>query len=219
MLVSGILPTRARAEYAAQAIEFFLWQNYPEKELIVLDDSDKPSFPCGVNHPLVRYRRSGHLNIPAKRNLCCRLAAGDIVLHFDDDDYSEPERMADQVRRLFECSVTGYSVMPLFDEASRLWFSHSTGMEYCFGTSLAYRRSWWERHPFDEAKRTAEDNVFCEAAIAEGVAQFVRPDRPLMAARIHAGNTSPKDAHGFHRIPEPQSEALRQWAYLTALAH
>ena len=41
-LVSCIMPTRDRRAFVAQAIDYFLRQDYPAKELIILDDGEDP---------------------------------------------------------------------------------------------------------------------------------------------------------------------------------
>ena len=44
MLISAIMPTRGRQAYAIDAVSCFRCQTYPDKELIILDDADNPSF-------------------------------------------------------------------------------------------------------------------------------------------------------------------------------
>jgi hypothetical protein len=65
---------------------------------------------------------------------------------------------------------------------------------YALGTSLCYRRDWWERNRFPSLQ-VGEDNHFVAAARDAG--QLVAADAgELMYARIHPGNTSPKSATG-----------------------
>ncbi len=194
-LVSAIMPTRGRVEFAKRAVESFLSQTYSNKELIVLDDLDEPSFPDGCFETgVLRLASSGRLNIPQKRNECCRLANGDYIMHWDSDDWSVPERMADQVRRLEESciSVTGYHAMLFHEFESGQWGRYVGYPMEPLGTSLCYRKDWWALNPFIETLNIGEDGAFAKQArdareilTAEGLG--------MMVAGHHAGNTSPKD--------------------------
>jgi glycosyltransferase involved in cell wall biosynthesis len=62
--------------------------------------------------PSARYIHFGiKHSIGAKRNLGCEAARGEIIAHWDDDDYSAPGRLEDQVRRILTSgkAVTGYN--------------------------------------------------------------------------------------------------------------
>ncbi len=91
-LISSIMPTKGRVEFAARAYQSWLDQTtaYVRRELVILDDEEDPSFPDQWSFPeSVKYSRvEGALNIPQKRNLCCEIAQGDIIMHLDSDDWS-----------------------------------------------------------------------------------------------------------------------------------
>jgi glycosyltransferase involved in cell wall biosynthesis len=209
-LVSAIMPTRGRQQWAEQALESFLGQTYPDKELIILDDMDDRSFarfgvlppPENVIYRLLETRET----IPQKRNHACRIANGSIIVHWDSDDHSAPTRLEDQVRRLEQSgkAVTGYHSMLFFDEDGWRAYHYTNNPEYAVGTSLAYLKSWWASHPFNENLRAGEDNEAVHAARKEG--QLVTADAAaLMVARIHGGNTDRKNiAPGqlnFRQVP------------------
>ena len=130
-------------------------------------------------------------DIGTKRNLGCERAAGSLIAHWDDDDYSAPERLADQVQVLVEhpqYAVTGYHSMRFTDGAR--WWKYSGTRNYALGTSLCYRRDWWQQHQF-HATQVGEDNQFVAVAWAANVLYSIDAgDR--MHATIHAGNTSPR---------------------------
>ena len=123
-----------------------------------------------------------------KRNFACSRARGEVIAHWDDDDWSEPGRLADQIERLDGHQVSGYSAMRFTDGSE--WFDYFGPISYALGTSLCYRRSWWEAHPF-EPLNVGEDNHFVNAAHSAGALVSV-PARGLMYATTHAGNTSPR---------------------------
>lgn len=193
------MPTRGRPEFALLALGSFLSQDYPNKELIIVDDADSPSFHSGVVLPSVRYFRvNGHPTTGAKRNLCCVQATGDIVMHFDDDDWSSPGRMSDQVRRLEESglSVTAYQSMVFFDRSTFTAF-RGRGANV-LGTSLAYRRVWWDGHRFEDLM-ISEDGLFAKLAADSGQLS-VDPGAGQMVARVHEGNTSKKHPENYRPV-------------------
>jgi hypothetical protein len=113
-----------------------------------------------------------------------------VICHWDDDDWSEPQRLADQVTRLVSShvAVTGYHSMRFTDGVK--WWQYSGTPNYALGTSLCYRRSWWESHPF-ELRNVGEDNQFVSVAAAAGQLKSVSA-AAMMHATIHSGNTSPR---------------------------
>jgi glycosyltransferase involved in cell wall biosynthesis len=209
ILVSAIMPTRGRQKWAAQAVRCFLAQTYPCRELIVWDDADDPSFPDGLpadGH--VEYvRETARLKISQKRNRCAGMALGDVILHWDSDDWSAPERMADQVVRLEETgkAVTAYHAMYFYDEATDRAYRYRGAKGVGIGTSLAYLQTWWTGHPFDERLDTEEDNRFLRQAEAQHQLITADADR-LMVARIHAGNTAPKQTASVPYRPAPRGD-------------
>ncbi len=200
-LVSAIMPTKGRREWAHQALQCFLDQTYPNKQLVIFDDVDEPSFPefrDGDIGSLVIRRVSSRFNIPAKRNFACVASKGEILMHFDSDDWSAPERMADQVQRLEESGlpVTGYKSMFFYQvETGRAFKYVGAFRDYAIGTSLAFSRPWWEKHPFPESFSIGEDNEIVNEARKQK--QITCVDAAcLMVARIHSQNTCAKNLNG-----------------------
>lgn len=193
MLVSAIMPTRGRPAFAQQALACWRAQTYQPRELVIVDDYDSPSFDRGVSEPDVIYecvRR--RMTTGEKRNAACSLANGEIIVHWDDDDYSAPGRIADQVQRLIQSGkpVTGYRSMKLTDGVK--WWQYTAGTpDYALGTSLMYERDWWLQNVF-AALQEGEDNSFVGVARARGAIVSVDAGE-MMWARIHPGNTSVKE--------------------------
>lgn len=145
--------------------------------------------------------------IGVKRNRMCERAAGKVIVHFDDDDWSHPDRIASNVALLgrgFE--VAGFHSM-LFHDGVGCWrYSHKP--PYALGTSLCYRKSYWQDHRFPEVNE-GEDNDFVFRAARACVLVSVDAGH-LMVARIHSGNTSKKATHngdaykpvGIEQLPE-----------------
>lgn len=133
------------------------------------------------------YRLPDGYTIGQKRNVGSQLARGEIIATWDDDDYSAPERLRDQVSRLQQTgrAVTGYHNMQFTDGRNRWLFEQKA--DYALGTSLCYRKDWWEIHPF-QPLRVGEDDAFVNTANEFGQLASVDAGE-LMVASIHPGNT------------------------------
>ncbi len=194
LLVSCIIPTKGRPQFVQRAIDCFLSQDWPDKELLILDDLAQRSCPTPPSIPGVTYWQVMGQTIGAKRNLLCSRARGHIIAHLDDDDWSAPGRLTDQVTRLVEtgASVTGYNVVEFRRTDGLRWiFDASKRPHYAVGTSLVYLRSWWAAHPFPDVNK-GEDNAF-----VFGARDLVAADaRGLMWASIHSGNTCARALSG-----------------------
>lgn len=207
--VSAIMPTRGRPALAARALQCFLSQTYWNRDLIIVDDADNPSFPGALpSLDGIQYvRNAERLSIPAKLNQCCQRATGEVICRFDDDDWSAPERMIDQVQRLMDTgvAVTGYHSILFLDERTPRAVKYCGHDRYALGTSLCFLKSFWASHPFRRGPHhpsIGEDNEFIADARAAG--QLIACDAGvLMVARAHAGNTSLKTFSGLEYQPVP----------------
>lgn len=139
---------------ALQALGCFLAQTYEPKELIIFDDLACRSFPQELDWgPAIKYFVDvANLPCPRKRNRVNQMAAGEILCHWDDDDLSHPLRLEDQYRRLAESGgeITGYHSMAFLSDSGRHWKYTGWAPHFGLGSSLMYRKSFWEAHPFPE---------------------------------------------------------------------
>ncbi len=88
-------------------------------------------------------------------------------------------------------AVTGYRSMR-FTDGEKWWLYQ--GPTSALGTSLCYRRDWWQANPFDTI-RVGEDGNFVNRALsAKQLSTAAAGD--LMFATNHAGNTSPRQIQG-----------------------
>jgi glycosyltransferase involved in cell wall biosynthesis len=103
-LVSCICPTYNRPpryqHLLEEAIESFLRQDYPNKELIVLNDCPGQELIC--DEPGVRVVNVAERfpSLGDKRNAGVGLARGELIAPWDDDDISLPWRLSHSVERL-----------------------------------------------------------------------------------------------------------------------
>jgi glycosyl transferase family 2 len=137
---------------------------------------------------------AGPIWIGEKRNFGCERAIGEFIAHWDDDDHSAPGRLADQIGRILENgkAVTGYREMR-FTDGTNSWIYRGAA-DFALGTSLLYRREWWQKNKFP-AVQIGEDGIFTTAAAKQN--QLVSAEAgDLMYATVHADNTSPRQLKG-----------------------
>lgn len=192
-LVSCVMPTWNRRSFIPAAIDCFLKQTYEPRELVILDDGEEQIEDLFPKDSRIHYVFENHRRITGdKRNRVNELSRGELICHWDDDDWSARTRIQDQVARLLKTGkpVTGYGTLLFWDvakkEAKR--FKAAIGGYVC-GTTLCYTREFWQGRHF-RMKHHASDNDFVYPIIGQIAASN---DITQMVARIHnCHHTSPK---------------------------
>lgn len=190
-LVSAIMPTRGRQQWAWEAVCMYKEQTWPRKEIIVIDDMMDRSFPNGLSGDGIRYHIAPRVTIGEKRNLAVSRASGDIVIHWDSDDIYRADRMEHQVNLLImgAADMVGYNEMDFVDADSGQRYHYRASLGYAIGVSQCYWRDTWEARRF-ASQDTGEDNDFLA-----GRSVFCVPADGRIIARIHDGNTAEKRKH------------------------
>ena len=170
-------------EYVDQALGCFHTQTYPNKVLAPLDTSKMP------------------LPIGTLRNLIIRdTPPGCVIAHWDRDDWSDPRRLEQQVEFMLAVGsgVVGYRDMPFYDEVTKqvTLYDSRRPTGYVLGTSLLYRRSVWEALPFPDSND--EDGAWQRQLGSAAIKSQSSLPGPMMIARIHPKNTSPKKGARYH---------------------
>ena len=160
-LVSCIMPTRNRARFIPQALRCFAHQTYPNRELIVVDDSDRPMRRLVDGVEGVRYLRVRRSTTGAKLNIGIEAAQGDILQRMDDDDFYACQFLQSSVEHLLHkdparalvtrcCFLTLVRSDEILRQAKHGW---TPGGAFCFFREL------WKRKPFRDTP-TSEDSYF-----------------------------------------------------------
>ncbi len=215
-LVSCILPTKNRAEFIPQAIQSFQQQTHPSKELVVVDNGEDSTESLIPNDPTIRYTKiAGRRTTGEMRNLCVKMSRGQIICHFDSDDWSAPERVTDQVTRLGEFGVvTGYHEMLFYDVRdgrSYVWYQPSSQPRQVLGTSLCYRRVWWQYHPFEPLLVGEDIKFFKQARREANKLVTTAPAGKLMVARVHHHQTCRKSLKPNNYAPTPPTSLPQEF--------
>jgi len=104
---SVICPTYDRPDKHPNLYQAFAWQTYENRELLIYDDSLEPSiFFLNLKDARVKYFHSPErVSIGFKRNFLVEKALGEIIAHFDDDDYYSPNYLSEMIDKLGEADL------------------------------------------------------------------------------------------------------------------
>lgn len=198
------MPTADRRAFVPGAIACFLEQDYGPKELVIVDDGVDPVADLVPAGEPVRYLRAERgTSLGGKRNLACAAASGEIILHFDDDDWSAPHRIGAQVELLERSGADACGsrrLLYLDLGRDRAWrYEHPlVDPAWVAGNTLCYRIETWRRRPFRDVG-VGEDAAFLLERPALRTA--VVADERLVVGTIHPANTSPKATFGSYWQP------------------
>lgn len=162
-LISCICPTfgrpPGRQHLVEEAIQSFLLQDYPKKELIVLNDCPGQELVCDAPGVRVVNVSERFPSLGDKRNAGVALARGDLIATWDDDDISLPWRLSLSVQMLGNAD---------YFNPQRAWFRNAGAMDKRDGFIVGANMSLFRR----EALRAiggypsltlGEDQVFDKA--------------------------------------------------------
>src|ERR1039457_5372031 len=107
--VSAVMPVGKGDTYYPLALACFHSQDYEgELELIVVDNSDEPISVRDDSR--IKYYREEKMPVGALRKYGNSQATGDVLINWDEDDWSAPNRISWQVQRLADThkALTGF---------------------------------------------------------------------------------------------------------------
>jgi hypothetical protein len=195
-LVVAIMLTKDRPQMAARAVRCFREQTYQNRLLVILDTSDRERAHmmfCRSDGSEIETIFTGVLegkSIGHLRNQCASLIGThfpkcDIFIHWDDDDVSHPNRIAEQVAHLQAsgADVVGYSellfwnstkcqievdpsrkgpdgtgVLGTVKSVGEAWLYRSMTANSAPGTSLCYWCKTWDRKPFPDLPKNNQSS-------------------------------------------------------------
>ncbi|MBU1487771.1 glycosyltransferase [bacterium] len=171
--VTVIIPTYNRASFLTSAVESVLSQDYPDFEVLVIDDGSTDRTREAIKPYLskINYLYQEHKGVSAARNHGIRLARGEYIAFLDSDDLWKKEKLSIQTRfmeeRGIEVSQTeeiwirnGRRVNPgkrhkkysgwIFDKVLKLCLISPSSM-------MVKRKVFAEKGCFDESLPACED--------------------------------------------------------------
>lgn len=215
-LVTCIMPTTDRRNYVRQAIELFVRQDYPRKQLVIVEDGVEDcsdvTFDALGNGVRLDYTHLGPFrkSIGEKRNIACERAEGDLIAHWDDDDWHAPRRLSVQVDAMLRARarLCGVDRLVFFDGRDAFLFQ-SVRHPWLAGGTFMYEKALWRELGGFLPQSSGEDIAFLDAASRRRVEIATLTDQSLYVAMIHNHNAEPKrrDSQwgGF------DANTVRQW--------
>jgi glycosyltransferase involved in cell wall biosynthesis len=221
--VSCIMPTHNRRSFVPLAVEYFLRQDYPDSELVIVDTGTDAISGLIPDRKCIRYIRiEKRRTIGAVRNLACEAAKGELILHWDDDDWHAPHRIRYQVEELMRgaADVCGVNPALFYDCRSDLAWRYSypaLRRPWVHGSSLCYRLAFWKSVRFEDVD-VGEDTRFIWSS--DSVRLHALPDSTVHVSVIHGANVSayrsadcrwrPEDTGMLRRLFGPDEAFYRE---------
>lgn len=211
------MPTRNRPDFVRQAIRYFERQDYPVRELIILDDGIERSFVEAKDQRIRYFHLRKAMPIGAKRNYGCSLARGSIIAHWDDDDWYGPSRLSGQAAPLVAglAEMSTFSECIFFDLARWIFWRCTTRVfkrMFVGGVhagALMYRRSLFDKGIRYPGCSLAEDAFFLYQAHKRGSRVESLQSDGLFIYLRHPNNSwhfevgRHIDPFGWERVKEP----------------
>ena len=196
--VSCVTVTKDRLEFVKSSIGCFLQQTYPEKELVIIDNStndDLAEFIARSPHPQISYYRcpSQSLSLGELRNISIARATGDYIAQWDDDDLSDPLRLELQMT-----AIDTLKVNCCFLDSLYVWWPHQHKI------ARSFTRLWentivchQEAFPIYPKLQLGEDTKVTDLLIANyRVVALNRPE--LYIYGCHQQNTCNSEHFDIH---------------------
>ncbi|CAK9113580.1 TPR_REGION domain-containing protein [Durusdinium trenchii] len=184
----------------------------------------------------VKKRRGLHFKPKAgwslgfKRNLCCHLARGTVIAHFDDDDLYAPryleemrealliaERSSAAAARPAAATLAEWHMMDVKDQRfgffsprnePLLEHEQRESFLYGYGFSFVYTKSAWERVPFPDTEWSEDGDFMGRLQLKKIPIQLVSSHTALAAHTHHSDSTSGGELCGNVRlgygVPTPE---------------
>ena len=169
--VTVVTPTYNRRAFIPTLIQIYLHQTYPKEnmEWIILDDGrDKVEDLFHAAHiPNLRYLYEDEkMRIGAKRNRLNKEARGSIIIAMDDDDYYPADRVqtvVDAFTQNPDKNLAGSSEMNMYYiDQQTIWTIGSHGPNHATNGTMAWRKTYANKHFYDEYVTKAEETSFLE---------------------------------------------------------
>jgi glycosyltransferase involved in cell wall biosynthesis len=179
------------------AVDCFLSQTYPHKELVIINHGTE-NF-SGENVRDIKVHKDPEVHVGGLRNIAFSLARGDYLMTWDDDDWQSPDRMEYQSARTGDgqFSILRRRTELYWDTDECLQVDRPTG----FGASILHPKDTTERY---ENWRNSSD-VWFKCMFLDRV--FIDNPPEMYVYNLHGRNlTEPGFAMslGIHSEPDPR---------------
>jgi glycosyltransferase involved in cell wall biosynthesis len=219
-LVSCIMVTRGVIPILRHSVECYRRQTYAERELIVVCDNHAEeveryfrSINC-KNAKVVRVPAGIGLTLGDLRNIGISRAQGQLIAQWDDDDLSDPNRLAIAVRVLCDKEI---DVAGVFLSSWVFWWPARRLI--CISTERAWEGTmvaWRGSVPVYPAQRTGEDTFIVDhMSRAEPIALL--REVPWLYVYACTGRNSFDENHFEHLLAKFTKKMFRDQDYADAV--
>jgi len=215
-LVSVLTPTYNRRAFFPASIKCLQNQDYPKSriEWIIIDDGTDSIEDLVKDLPFVKYHRyEDKMNIGKKRNLTNKLATGDYIVAWDDDDFYPPTRLSHSVTTLVKnpkATIAGASECYMwYSDIKKIYKVGPYGANHGTNGTMAYTRGYKDRHIYDEYVLNAEEGSFT-GGFKEIMAQL--DPKHVILVTSHSMNTFDKRVlRGGNKLIQPTEQKIKDW--------
>lgn len=168
-MVTCICPTYNRRRFLPYLLHIFDYQTWPKdrRELIILDDSpesnqdiiDKYKKDNKINYIHSKER----INLGKKRNMLNKMAKGEYIVCFDDDDYYPPDRIKNAINKMrgTKNTLSGSTILYVYyTSINKICMFGPYGPLHCTNGTMAYHRSFTKDHFYEDHATKAEEKFF-----------------------------------------------------------
>jgi glycosyltransferase involved in cell wall biosynthesis len=193
--VSCIMPTTDRRSFVARAIDNFRRQDYPNKQLVIVDDGQASVGDLAAGADDIRYvALRSKASVGEKRNIAVAESDGRFIAHWDDDDWYDQRRLSYQLAPLLSgtADMTALRMSYLYDLlGDSLWLVDRDVYERMFFLgihtgSVAYPRRLWGSAVSFPSIYLGEDMDFIRDNVQLGARVLRLPNDVLFAQVGHA---------------------------------
>lgn len=210
--ISCIMPTANRGRFVQMAINYFLRQDYTNSELIIIDDGEQSVSSLIPANDRIKYFRinKARLVIGVKRNFACQIAKGEIIMHWDDDDWYASDWISYQVNLMLSSNadIVGLSQLYFHNPGiCKTWkyIYPANEKPWVAGATMAYRKAFWQRNPFLNVQ-VGEDNQFVWFSGGKVIStSYING----FVSILHSRNTSPKYINDSRWVPNLSTDIMR----------
>ena len=215
-LVSVLTPTYNRRAFFPASIKCLQNQDYPKSriEWVIIDDGTDSIEDLVKDLPFVKYHRyEDKMNIGKKRNLSNKLATGDYIVAWDDDDFYPPTRLSHSVATLVKnpkATIAGASECYMwYSDIKTIYKVGPYGTNHGTNGTMAYTQGYKDRHIYDEYVLNAEEGSFT-GGFKEVMAQL--DPKHVILVTSHSMNTFDKRVlRGGNKLIQPTEQKIKDW--------
>jgi glycosyltransferase involved in cell wall biosynthesis len=202
--ISVIMPIWNGEKYAKEAIASVLNQDYPEKEVIVVDDGSTDQTAALVRQfgSLVKMVTQENKGLGASRNAAMQVATGEYFAFLDHDDIWTPRKLTQQMHALLISrndplvfSLVEQFICPTMtdEERKRVFVQPGALPGYIAGTLLLSKSRFEQVGPFLEEKKLLGEFIEWYSRALEAEVPILMLDEVTLYRRIHQDNMGRRD--------------------------